>query len=230
MLAKQVEFKEEITSRSDFFLELFLSAQKQLKTQNISLRFRGFFGVKKWSEFFLELYLLSPLRLRLKNAPKETCGPTNVVQGSQKWCQNLAKIWPWVDFFWFSVHRVFERPYSVFAIFHWFALLQFARKTHQKQAWKITCFLQQHFMQKNWKIMEDDVQNGPPRPLLWALSLNLCLPFCEVRKKIDFGRLLGNFLQGPAAGVEAAWSFRFCRFWQKIQHAMLPLKGVRRIS
>ena len=92
MLAKQVDFEEEITSRSDFFLEVFLGAQKQLETQKKSLRFEGFFGVKKRSDFFLELYLLLPLRLLLKNAPKETCGPTNVLQGSQKWCQNLAKI------------------------------------------------------------------------------------------------------------------------------------------
>ena len=92
MLAKQVEFKEEITSRSDFFFELFLSAQKQFETQEKSFHFEGFFEVKKRSEFFLELYLLLPLRLRLKKAPKETCGPTNVLQGSQKWCQNLAKI------------------------------------------------------------------------------------------------------------------------------------------
>ena len=82
MLAKQVEFKEEITSRSDFFLELFSSAQKQRKKSKRSLRFRGLFGVKKQSEFFLELYLLLPLRLLLKNAPKETCGPTNALQGS----------------------------------------------------------------------------------------------------------------------------------------------------
>ena len=83
MLAKQVDFKEEITSRSDVFLELFLGVQKQVKTQKKSFRFEGFFGVKKWSEFFLELYLLLPLHLLLKNAPKETCGPTDVRQGSQ---------------------------------------------------------------------------------------------------------------------------------------------------
>ena len=97
MLAKQVEFKEEITSRSEFFLELYLSRQKTRKAQFQSFRFKGLFEVKlfevkKRSEFFLELYLLLPLRLLLKNAPKETCGPTNVLQGSQKWCQNLAKI------------------------------------------------------------------------------------------------------------------------------------------
>ena len=82
MLAKQVEFKEEITSRSDFFLELFLSAQKHVKTEKNSLCFRSFFELKKRSEFCLELYLLLPLRLLPKNAPKETCGPTNVLQGS----------------------------------------------------------------------------------------------------------------------------------------------------
>ena len=72
MLAKQVEFKEEITPQSHFFLELFLSAQKQLQDSKNSLRFRSLFGVKNRSEFFLELYLL---RLRFKNAPKATCDP-----------------------------------------------------------------------------------------------------------------------------------------------------------
>ena len=91
MLAKQVEFKEEITSRSDFFLELFLSVQKQLKIEKKSIWFRSFFEVKKRSEFCLELYLLLPLLLLRKNAPKETCGPTNALRGSQKWCQNVAK-------------------------------------------------------------------------------------------------------------------------------------------
>ena len=141
MLARQVEFKEEITSQSRFFLELFLSAQKQLQHQKKSLCFRSLFGVKKRSEFFHELYLLLPLHLRLKNAPKETCGPTNVLQRFQKWCQNLAKIWPWVEFFWFSVHRVFERPYNVFTTFHWLALLQSAGKTHSKAGLKNHMFL-----------------------------------------------------------------------------------------
>ena len=85
-----------------------------------------------------------------------------------KWCQRLAKIWPLVDFFWFSVHRVFERPYNVFAIFHWFALLQIARKTHQKHAWKSHAFYNNILKQKNWNITENDVQNDPqnvtPKP------------------------------------------------------------------
>ena len=92
MLDRQVDFKEEITSQSHFFLELFLSAQKQLQHSKNSLCFRSLFGVKKRREFFLELYLLLPLHLRPKNAFKETCGPTNVLQEFQKIRQNQAKI------------------------------------------------------------------------------------------------------------------------------------------
>ena len=54
-----------------------------------------------------------------------------------KYFRNLLKIWPWVDFLWFSVHRVFERPYSVFALFHWFALLQTARKTYFRKHFSV---------------------------------------------------------------------------------------------
>ena len=79
----------------------------------------------------------------------------------KKCSKNQVKISPWVDVFWFSVHRVFERPYTVFATFYWFALLQTARKTYKKHAWKITCFLHQPFKQTNWKITENDVQNAP---------------------------------------------------------------------
>ena len=80
-------------------------------------------------------------------------------------------------------------------------------------------------MQKNWKIMKDEVQNRPPRPLLWALFLNLCLPFCEVRKKIDFGRLWA----GAGGRGGGCLKLQILQILQKIQHAMLPLKGVRRI-
>ena len=41
--------------------------------------------------------------------------------------------------------------------------------------------------------------------------------------------ILRDFGQGPAAGVGVCLKLRFCRVWQKIQHAQLPLKGVRRI-
>ena len=48
----------------------------------------------------------------------------------------------------------------MFAIFYWFALLQIAKNTHSKHAWKITSFLHQHLKQKNWKFIENDVQNA----------------------------------------------------------------------
>ena len=48
-----------------------------------------------------------------------------------KYFLNSLQIWPWVDFLGFFVHPVFERPYSVFAIFYWCDLLQTARKTYK---------------------------------------------------------------------------------------------------
>ena len=54
----------------------------------------------------------------------------NLQKRDQQCFRNLLKIWPWIDFLWFSVHRVFKRPYRVFAIFHSFALLQTARQTY----------------------------------------------------------------------------------------------------
>ena len=73
--------------------------------------------------------------------------------------------------------------------------------------------------------MKDDVQNRPPRPLLWALFLDLCLPFSEVRKKMDFGRLWA----GAGGRGGGCLKLQILQILQKIQHAMLPLKGVRRI-
>ena len=73
--------------------------------------------------------------------------------------------------------------------------------------------------------MEDDVLNRPPRPLLWALFLDVCLPFSEVRKKMDFGRLWA----GAGGRGGGCLKLQILQILQKIQHAMLPLKGVRRI-
>ena len=55
----------------------------------------------------------------------------------QKYSLISLKIWPWVDVLWFFVHPVFERPYSVFAIFHWFESLQTQEK-HIKNTLKKT--------------------------------------------------------------------------------------------
>ena len=45
--------------------------------------------------------------------------------------------------------------------FHWFALLQTAKKAYQKNARKITCFYTNLLNKNNWKIIKHDVQNVP---------------------------------------------------------------------
>ena len=37
--------------------------------------------------------------------------------------------------------------------------------------------------------------------------------------------ILGDFGQGPAAGAEAAWSFRFCRFFKRFNTPCFPWRG-----
>ena len=64
----------------------------------------------------------------------------NLQKRYQKYSLNSLQIWPWVDFLWFFVHPVFERPYSVFAIFHWFESLQTQEKHIKNTLKKIPVF------------------------------------------------------------------------------------------
>ena len=72
--------------------------------------------------------------------------------------------------------------------------------------------------------------HGPRRPAIVATFVILMRLFFEVRKSIDFRRLLSKFGEGPAAGGGACLKLQILQILKTDPARPAPLSGVRRIS
>ena len=143
--------------------------------------------------------MLLPLCLLLKNAPKKTFGHTSVPQGSQMRYKMELKLIQNMIFY-----QSEQCVSHIVNIMFFFASA--SPKCDQKQtknhpaSHSVTMDLR---YQKSLKLLSKYSKVGPDGPwrpvILATFVILMCFGF-EVRKMIDFFRLLSKFGEGPAAG------------------------------